>query len=579
MPVAADLYESLHDREPPLRRGPRRGARGTTSPRSSAAAAGGSLPSLHPRQRLFYDALSMPRGGIGPAKFSEDPTLSASARGRPLRRASRSAAGDAARGRREAGVPASGPLIIFGGIYDWNDPGLLLDAWTRVRAAVRRPAPLLENRIRRRHRRSCTDRPGRRPEGSILRRVDLFSAWLPTPSGQTSTRPRTFGLLSQPGLETDLAFRTRLLDAAWGGVPSVASGGGGLARDPRRQSVRRVSRNAGEVAEATWTCSSESEEGEAARRFAESRAWRTSRHLSSNGVARARRTGVEGDRTGGGGSLWMKLYGDAAGRFESGPELSYSLSRMSTPTLRSSWSTTGGSTICSSRSRVSTPASRSLDVETILVDNTGGRPLGEVFRRHRQSDASRRPATSASRGDVGWGRRRPLPPLLFVNDDAVLEPDALERLVSALRSAEEESRQSPEGCRDRAGRRNDFSGGFLTSTGTPSRADVGATSPLSRRGTRERFSSPAAGSWPSGATCSSPRAGSTTTTSRIWRTWTSDGGSGSRGAGSSRSRGHSRATGEARRRKPSEYSRAAFSMRRTPSRPPSRTSIGSTSLP
>src|SRR4029077_12355368 len=33
-----------------------------------------------------------------------------------------------------------------------------------------------------------------------------------------------------PGLETDLAFRTRLLDGAWGGTYALTVGGGPLAR-------------------------------------------------------------------------------------------------------------------------------------------------------------------------------------------------------------------------------------------------------------------------------------------------------------------------------------------------------------
>ena len=37
--------------------------------------------------------------------------------------------------------------------------------------------------------------------------------------------------LGSEGLERDLAFRTRLLDAAWGGVPSLSVAGGSLAEE------------------------------------------------------------------------------------------------------------------------------------------------------------------------------------------------------------------------------------------------------------------------------------------------------------------------------------------------------------
>lgn len=119
-------------------------------------------------------------------------------------------------------------------------------------------------------------------------------------------------------------------------------------------------------------------------------------------------------------------------------------------------------------------ASRSLAVETILVDNTGGRPLGEVFRRH---PTVRRVAAA---GNVGFARGCRLgaqaalsPLLLFVNDDAVPEPDALDRLVSALRSAEDDVAAVAGRLSDRSGQKNDFSGGFLTFDGHAFASDVG----------------------------------------------------------------------------------------------------------
>src|SRR5206468_10454965 len=44
------------------------------------------------------------------------------------------ARGDRTAGRRAAGLPPTGPLVLFGGVYDWYDPQLLLEAWPAIRA-------------------------------------------------------------------------------------------------------------------------------------------------------------------------------------------------------------------------------------------------------------------------------------------------------------------------------------------------------------------------------------------------------------------------------------------------------------
>jgi GT2 family glycosyltransferase len=112
--------------------------------------------------------------------------------------------------------------------------------------------------------------------------------------------------------------------------------------------------------------------------------------------------------------------------------------------------------------------------ETILVDNTGGGPLGEVFRRH---PAVRHVAAS---GNVGFARGCRLgveaaraSTVIFVNDDAVLEPDALERLAAALAAAPQDVTAVAGRLTDRSGERNDFSDGFLTFDGHAFQSDVG----------------------------------------------------------------------------------------------------------
>ena len=119
-------------------------------------------------------------------------------------------------------------------------------------------------------------------------------------------------------------------------------------------------------------------------------------------------------------------------------------------------------------------SSRGLAAETLLVDNTGGADLTEVLRRH---PSVRRVAAP---GNVGFAAGCRLgaeaaraPALAFVNDDAVVEAPALEKLATALSRAAEDVVAVAGRLTDREGLRNDFSDGFLTFDGHAFAADVG----------------------------------------------------------------------------------------------------------
>ncbi len=132
-----------------------------------------------------------------------------------------------------------------------------------------------------------------------------------------------------------------------------------------------------------------------------------------------------------------------------------------------------------------------LATETVLVDNTAGGDLSEALRRHpgvRRVDAA---------GNAGFasgcrlGVHAAVAPLIaFVNDDAAVEPPALERLASALSRAPDDVVAVAGRMTDRQGRRNDFSDGFLTFDGHAFAADVGKPLdrlPLSAPGTERLF--------------------------------------------------------------------------------------------
>ena len=99
-----------------------------------ALARGDFFLSASPEQRLFYAGALFERGRIGPANFPADPRLARLISVVPFGVPAEPAAGDAAAGLRAAGVAPGGPVVLFGGIYDWYDPDLLLEAWPGVLA-------------------------------------------------------------------------------------------------------------------------------------------------------------------------------------------------------------------------------------------------------------------------------------------------------------------------------------------------------------------------------------------------------------------------------------------------------------
>ncbi len=124
-------------------------------------------------------------------------------------------------------------------------------------------------------------------------------------------------------------------------------------------------------------------------------------------------------------------------------------------------------------------SSKGPEIETLLVDNTGGADLSEVAKRF--PGVRRVPAP----GNVGFAAGCRLgaeaanaPSLAFVNDDAVVEPSALPALASALDGAPADVAAVAGRLTDRDGSRNDFSDGFLTFDGHAFADEVGR--PLAR---------------------------------------------------------------------------------------------------
>ena len=234
-------------------------------------------------QRLFYAGALLAAGRIGAVNFPDDPALTRLRAVVPFGVPGAPARGDRAAGRRAAGACATGPLVLFGGIYDWYEPDLLLEAWPLITAGAPGAqllflsSPNPETTPQRAFARARELARQLDPEGRAI----LFSSWLPYVSRADLYAAADVAVsIASDGLESDLAYRTRLLDAAWGGVPSVAVAGGSLAAELEAAgSARRSPRDAAALACAVIELLSDDGRREAAsaagRAFAAARSWKT----------------------------------------------------------------------------------------------------------------------------------------------------------------------------------------------------------------------------------------------------------------------------------------------------------------
>ncbi len=184
-------------------------------------------------QRLFYIGIMVGLGRLDPNLYHEDPTLRefidvASFGVHPL------SAGQLEKlpGKLKGVIPGIGAqdiVVFFGGVYDWYDPMILLKALKQV---VDEGWPL---RII-----FCLNpNPETTPQKKLMEvrrwadalewtgRYVFFLPWFPYEDRFHYYRDVDIAVsLHRPSLETDLSFRTRLLDFLNAGLPVVVTEGG-----------------------------------------------------------------------------------------------------------------------------------------------------------------------------------------------------------------------------------------------------------------------------------------------------------------------------------------------------------------
>jgi glycosyltransferase involved in cell wall biosynthesis len=165
-------------------------------------------------QRLFYLGALLAVGRVNPIAFENDPHFDALIRIAPF--------GVPPPG--SAGVWPSLPGVLFGGIYDWYDPILAIDAVAIARTS--RPDVTLTF--------TTHPNPSLTPQGKLAEAIAhakrkgydfvRFEPWVAYEQRAAFYGRFAAALLTFPqSIETDLSMRTRVYDYLWGRLPIVTS--------------------------------------------------------------------------------------------------------------------------------------------------------------------------------------------------------------------------------------------------------------------------------------------------------------------------------------------------------------------
>ena len=137
------------------------------------------------------------------------------------------------------GLPLDTPLALWGGgLWDWMDPALAVRAFARLKSqghsahlallAGSRPG-VLQMRRRADEARALTQ------ELQVADRVHFVDRWIPYAERGAYLLDADLAVSAHhPTLEAELAFRTRLLDCLWAGLPVACTSGDVLASEADR---------------------------------------------------------------------------------------------------------------------------------------------------------------------------------------------------------------------------------------------------------------------------------------------------------------------------------------------------------
>ena len=198
-----------------------------------------------PRQRSLWIGHLAALGRVNPLTYDRAPDLSALVAVVPFGVASESppARDRSVLTRVFPGIGDDDLVLIWGGgLYEWFDPELLVRAVARVLPELRHVRLVfLGTRhpvagVRSAH---ASAREAAAETGTLDRAVFFHEGWVPYDERGCWLRAADVGVSTHRAhVETEFAFRTRLLDYLWCGLPVVSTGGDDLADQRRRTRSR-----------------------------------------------------------------------------------------------------------------------------------------------------------------------------------------------------------------------------------------------------------------------------------------------------------------------------------------------------
>jgi glycosyltransferase involved in cell wall biosynthesis len=184
-------------------------------------------------QRLFYLGMLVQGGRVHAGLLQKDRGAESLVRTVPFG-VDPAPPADPAASRRLIGGSPGDPVLYFGGLYDWHDPEPLFQIWPALLEEFptirlifsENPNPESTPQLVYRSAVATAERRG------WTGRSIFFLPWTPYEQRSALYGASSLAVCAcRPGLETRLSFRTRLLDAAAFGLPSISIEGGSLARE------------------------------------------------------------------------------------------------------------------------------------------------------------------------------------------------------------------------------------------------------------------------------------------------------------------------------------------------------------
>jgi glycosyltransferase involved in cell wall biosynthesis len=194
-------------------------------------------------QRLYYLGWLTALGRVHPLNVEDDPNLDRLIVELPFGTPEQEVAPAVDRAALFPDVDMDAPLLYFGGIYDWYDPLLVLEALPELLdfdprtsiVFVQHPHPQLTPLAAAYRTREVAEQRG------WLDRQVRFEEWRPFDRRFELPQVCDVAVVThRPGLETDLSLRTRLVDLLWLGLPVVVTSGGTMSRVVREEGAGEV---------------------------------------------------------------------------------------------------------------------------------------------------------------------------------------------------------------------------------------------------------------------------------------------------------------------------------------------------